>query len=123
PAPATASSRASATTAATAIDGRPALRPRAQPGDEASLRPMMPATISARLSTRPRFAGSPNSTMPRIAVPTAPTPTQTAYAVPTGSDFIAIPSRNRLTAIAPAVPSVGHRRVNPSVYLSPIAQP
>jgi len=34
--------------------------------------------ISARLISRPALAGSAKSTMPRIAVPTAPTPTQTA---------------------------------------------
>jgi ribonuclease T len=45
---------------------------------DASFRPMMPATISARLTIRPAFAGSPSSTTPRIAVPTAPTPTHTA---------------------------------------------
>src|SRR5574338_305510 len=67
-----------------------------QTGDD-SLRPTMPATISARLAMRPAVAGSPSSTMPRIAVPTAPTPTQTAYDVPTGSDFIARPSSPRLT--------------------------
>src|SRR3546814_453421 len=54
---------------------------------------------------------------------TAPTPTQTAYAVPTGSDFIAMPSRPRLMIIASTVPTVGHNLVKPSVYFSPIAQP
>ncbi len=61
--------------------------------------------------------------MPRIAVPTAPTPTHTAYEVPTGSDLIAIPSKPRLIAIAATVPTVGHSRVKPSVYFRPIAQP
>src|SRR3546814_426953 len=84
---------------------------------------MMPARIRPRLMIRPAFAGSPISTMPRMAVPTAPTPTQTAYAVPTGSDFIAMPSRPRLMTIASTVPTVGHNLVKPSVYFSPIAQP
>ena len=48
----------------------------------------------------------PNSTIPRITVPTAPTPTQTLYAVPTGRDFIAMPSNQRLMIIA-TVQTVG----------------
>ena len=48
----------------------------------------MPATMSARLMSREVLAGSPSSTIPRITVPTAPTPTQTLYAVPTGRDFM-----------------------------------
>ena len=44
----------------------------------ASLRPMMPAMISATLISRAPFAGSPRSTIPRATVPAAPTPTQTA---------------------------------------------
>src|SRR5215213_7824200 len=36
---------------------------------------------------------------------------------------MAMPSRPRLMSIAATVPTVGHKRVNPSVYLSPIAQP
>ena len=43
-----------------------------------NLRPTMPARISARLTRRPVLAGSPNNTMPSMAVPIAPTPTQTA---------------------------------------------
>lgn len=44
----------------------------------ASFSPTMPATIRPRLTSRPALADSPNSTMPSRAVPTAPTPTQTA---------------------------------------------
>ena len=44
----------------------------------ASLSPTMPATMSPRLARRPALADSPSSTMPSTAVPTAPTPTQTA---------------------------------------------
>ena len=44
----------------------------------ASFSPMMPQTIRARLNRRAGLAGSPNRMMPRIAVPTAPTPTQIA---------------------------------------------
>ena len=60
--------------------------------------------------------------MPRIAVPTAPTPTHTAYDVPTGSDFMAMPSSTTLASIDVPVKTLGHSRVNPSVYLSPMAQ-
>jgi membrane glycosyltransferase len=43
-----------------------------------SFRPNMPETISARQTSRPAVAGSLNSRMPTMAVPTAPTPVQTA---------------------------------------------
>lgn len=48
-----------------------------QPG-VASLSPTMPAMMNPTLTSRSALAGSANSTMPRITVPTAPTPTQTA---------------------------------------------
>ena len=67
------------------------------------------------------LAGSPNSTIPRTTVPTAPTPTQMLYAVPTGSDFIAMPSSHKLIIIARIVHNVGHSFVKPSVYFKPIA--
>jgi membrane glycosyltransferase len=43
-----------------------------------SFSPRIPETISARQTRRPAVAGSLNSRMPTIAVPTAPTPVQTA---------------------------------------------
>jgi membrane glycosyltransferase len=43
-----------------------------------SFKPSMPETISARQASRPAVAGSLNSRMPTMAVPTAPTPVQTA---------------------------------------------
>ena len=43
----------------------------------ASFRPTMPAMIKATLTSRAALAGSPSKMMPRITVPTAPTPTQT----------------------------------------------
>jgi membrane glycosyltransferase len=43
-----------------------------------SLSPRMPETISARHTSRPAVAGSLNTRMPTMAVPTAPTPVQTA---------------------------------------------
>lgn len=43
-----------------------------------SFRPRMPETISARHTSLPAVAGSLNSRIPTMAVPTAPTPVQTA---------------------------------------------
>lgn len=43
-----------------------------------NFRPITPATINNRQTTRAAVTGSPNRTMPRIAVPTAPMPVQTA---------------------------------------------
>ena len=54
------------------------------PGDQAqwaelnSFKPRIPATMSARQASRPAVAGSLKTRMPTIAVPTAPTPVQTA---------------------------------------------
>ncbi len=89
----------------------------------ASLSPTIPAIIRTMLINRAIFTGSPKSTIPKTTVPTAPTPTQTAYAVPTGSDFMAIPSNQRLMIIDKRVPTVGQNRVKPAVYFNPIAQP
>src|SRR5690606_28117660 len=77
----------------------------AQAGVE-SLSPMIPATNSAMLSNRGREALSPRRAIPRIAVPTAPMPTQTAYPVPAGRVRSAIPSSNMLAAIAATVPTL-----------------
>jgi hypothetical protein len=81
----------------------------------------MPAMINATLIRRTASADSLNSRIPNKTVPTDPTPTQTPYAVPTGSPFMAMPNNPRLTIMANAVPIVGQSRVKPSVYLSPIA--
>jgi len=43
-----------------------------------SFSPSMPETISARQTSRPAVAGSLNSSIPTMAVPTAPTPVHTA---------------------------------------------
>ncbi|EEF93747.1 hypothetical protein CATMIT_01619, partial [Catenibacterium mitsuokai DSM 15897] len=48
------------------------------PAPQASFRPTRPATISTMLAMRSAVAGSLNSTMPRMTVPTAPMPTQIA---------------------------------------------
>jgi hypothetical protein len=50
-----------------------------------------------------------------MAVPAAPIPVQTAYAVPTGSVSTAFPRRTKLTISAIAVPAVGIGFENPSV--------
>jgi len=89
----------------------------------ATFSPTMPTMISMTLIRRPGWAGSRSNAMPRATVPTAPTPTQMEYAVPTGSDLMAIPRNQRLIIIADTVHTVGHRRVKPSVYFSPTAQP
>jgi hypothetical protein len=89
---------------------------------EDNFNPIIPAIISSKLKILPKFADSANRIMPNIAVPIAPIPTHTAYAVPTGNDFRAMPSNHTLSSIADAVIRVGHSRVKPSVYFKPIAQ-
>ncbi|HEU0302059.1 MAG TPA: hypothetical protein VFR37_21570 [Longimicrobium sp.] len=66
--------------------------------------------------------GSSKSTIPRMLAPTTPIPVHTAYPVPTGSVRSAVASSQKLAPMAESVPTLGHSRVNPSVYLSPIAQ-
>src|SRR3712207_2954138 len=61
--------------------------------------------------------------MPKSAVPTVPIPVHTAYPVPTGSVLSASPRRRTLTTMLTRVSTDGTRRVKPSVYFSPIAQP
>jgi membrane glycosyltransferase len=56
----------------------PGERPAVQCVGVNSFSPRMPETISARQTSRPAVAGSLNSRMPTMAVPTAPTPVQTA---------------------------------------------
>ncbi len=58
--------------------GEAASRPSPQAAGVNSFSPRMPETISARQTSRPAVAGSLNSRIPTIAVPTAPTPVQTA---------------------------------------------
>jgi hypothetical protein len=61
--------------------------------------------------------------MPRTAVPTAPTPVQTAYPVPTGMVRTASASGPRLIAIAATVRTLGQSLVKPCAYFRPMAQP
>lgn len=51
-----------------------------------TLRPTTPATTSSNEMIRGRLRDSCRKSIPTRAVPAAPMPTQTAYAVPTGSD-------------------------------------
>ena len=60
--------------------------------------------------------------MPTIATPTAPIPVQIAYAVPTVVVFMDTDNNQKLIAIAEIVRIEGIGLVNPSVYLSPMAQ-
>ncbi len=64
---------------------------------------------------------SPNKTIPSAAVPTAPIPVHTAYAVPMGSCFVACPSRITLAVPVASTYTLGHSRVNPCVDFSPTA--
>lgn len=86
------------------------------------LRPTMPAMMKTRQVTRNRSAGSPKATMPMITVPAAPIPVHRAYAVPKGTDFNAIASRPKLSAIAAIMATLGQNLVRPSEYLRPRAQ-
>ena len=51
--------------------------------------PMMPTSSRAAKIRRPAVTGSLNKMMPTITEPSAPMPVQTAYAVPSGSVFVA----------------------------------
>jgi hypothetical protein len=61
---------------------------------------MIPPTIAMMHAIRAAVAGSLKNTIPSTAAPTAPIPVQTAYAVPSGSDFIANPSSQKLNQAA-----------------------
>jgi hypothetical protein len=91
--------------------------------DETNLSPTIPDMMKSKQIIRIISRDSPNKIMPIIATPTAPIPVHTAYAVPTGIDFIAVDNNQKLIAIARTVSTDGTSFENPSVYLSPIAQP
>lgn len=55
------------------------------------------------------------------AVLTAPTPTYTAYEVPTGGNFVATPNSATLSTMAAIVDTLGHGRVKTSVCFGPMA--
>ena len=78
--------------------------------------------MGAKLASRPALAGLLNRKIPKIAGPTALTPTHTVWAVPSSDDFMEMPSKPMLLPIASKVPAAGHSRVKPSVYFRPMAQ-
>lgn len=92
-------------------------------GPAVSLRPTIAASSMTRQAARAIETGSLKSSTPRIAVPNAPMPTHTAYAVPIGMVLAAQASSHMLPASAIAVSTLGQSFVNPCVYLSPTAQP
>ncbi len=65
---------------------------------------------------------SPKSIIPSIAVPTAPIPVHTAYAVPTGNHFKEYANSPMLIKMQTTVKTLGQNFVNPSEYFIPIAQ-
>jgi len=70
--------------------------------------------MAAMQRIRATVAGSLKKTMPKTAAPTAPIPVQTAYAVPSGRDFIASPSSQKLSQAATNVTPVYRCLVKPS---------
>jgi len=70
----------------------------------------MPVTIRAIVANCAGLTTSSNKIMSMMAVPTTPTPTQIASALLVGSDFMAIPSKPKLSEITITVPTLGHSR-------------
>ena len=62
---------------------------------------------------RAKETGSLNMIIPKIAVPAAPIPVQTAYAVPIGSTFNDQLNREKLPAAKTMKPRLGQSFVNP----------
>jgi hypothetical protein len=87
-----------------------------------SFKPTIDAISSPRNIARVTVIVSPYRMSEAIAVPAAPIPTHTAYAVPTGRDFTARDSSNMLALSVERKKAVGHRRVNPAVALRLVAQ-
>jgi len=77
--------------------------------------------ISAMHANLAASLDSPNNTIPSAAVPTAPMPVHTAYAVPMGSCFVACASNTTLAVPMASTYTLGHSRVNPCVDFNPIA--
>jgi hypothetical protein len=72
---------------------------------------------------RAKETGSLNMIIPNIAVPAAPIPVQTAYAVPIGSTFSDQLNREKLPAAKTMKPRLGHSFVNPLESFSIVAKP
>lgn len=90
---------------------------------EVAFKPTTATSSRHTKKTRAAVTGSCSTTMPSTAAPAAPIPTHTPYAVPIGSDFAACDSSTMLATIPSPVNTLGHSRVNPSVYFIPIDQP
>ena len=72
---------------------------------------------------RVRLIGSLKISIPKIAVPVAPIPVQTAYAVPIGKVFAASASSEKLIAEHTKNPMEGSSRLNPSESFRKVANP
>jgi hypothetical protein len=81
----------------------------------------MPVIIRKIKNKRIISFDSLNKIIPRIAVPTAPMPVQTAYAVPTGRDLTEKERSPILVIIAEIVKTDGQSLVKPLEYFTPIA--
>jgi hypothetical protein len=81
---------------------------------DTSLRPITPDKIAMMQTNLMGVGGSPRNIIPKMAVPAAPMPVQTAYPVPTGSVRRESERRNTLDNPAAIVISVGISRVKPS---------
>jgi hypothetical protein len=82
----------------------------------------MPIIISRIKNSRIISWDSLKRNIPRTAVPTAPIPVHTAYAVPTGSDLREYASRPMLRIINTMANTLHHNLVRPCEYFNPIAQ-
>ena len=77
------------------------------------LNPAIPAIIRKIKNNLASSFDSPKRTIPSIAVPTAPIPVQTAYAVPTGSSFNEYARSPILITILTIVKTLGQNFVKP----------
>lgn len=84
---------------------------------EVSLSPAMPAMTRPMQKTLTAALGSPKRSMPIIAVPTAPMPVHTAYAVPIGMDLSEKAMKTMLRTRETIVMAVGSGFVKPSESL------
>ena len=81
-----------------------------------NLSPIIPQRIKKKQRILRGLLSSPRYIMPYAAVPRAPMPTQTAYAVPMGNVLVASESRYMLSEIKSTQKHVGPKRVKPLVF-------
>ncbi len=79
--------------------------------------------MNAIAVTRAKDTGSLKMTIPKIAVPAAPIPVQTAYAVPIGRTFKDHASKEKLPEAKTKNPILGHTFVKLFESLSIVAKP